>query len=78
MTVCISCGWEYKDPNPTGMGIHECPARCPECGGRIRTQSNKFCTYLSISRDPYCTYHGDVDKVAIMMKAKAATSKETT
>jgi hypothetical protein len=23
----------------------------------------EYCTCLSISRDPYCRYHGDVDKV---------------
>lgn len=25
----------------------------------------RSCTCLSVSRDPYCSYHGDIDKIAV-------------
>lgn len=35
-------------------------------------QETKYCTCLSISRDPLCVFHGDVDKVAALPPSSVA------
>lgn len=32
---CLNCGWQYVD-DPSVMGVHQPPARCPFCDGRMR------------------------------------------